>query len=127
MLFDYLKNILYSKQPELLEEENDFVPFLIQRWLSMHSPEVTYILNETTNRYWMALADKQDWYNAFMTSLPRVKFRKLNYIKKAKAENSKDDDTVKLIAKNMEISEREVRLYLERIDFKVKDLDIYKK
>lgn len=127
MLFDYLKNILYSKKPELLEEENDFVPFLVQRWLSMHSPEVTYILNETTNRYWMALADKQDWYNAFMASLPRAKFRKINYIKKAKSENSKDDDTVKLIAKNMEISEREVRLYLERIDFKVKDLDIYKK
>jgi hypothetical protein len=129
MLFDYLNNILYDKEKELLEENNEFVPFLIQRWLSMHSPEVAYILNETTNRYWAALGDKQDWYNMLMTQLPRVKFKKLQYIKKPKETNSKDDELVKRLADNMEISQREVRLLLEKesVDKKMFNVDIYKK
>lgn len=129
MLFDYLSNILYDKQKELLEEDNEFVPFLIQRWLSMHSGEVAYILNETTNRYWGAMGDKQDWYNMFITQLPKVKFKKLQYIKKPKETNNKDEDTIKRLAENMELSQREVRLYLERqtIDKKMFNVDIYKK
>jgi hypothetical protein len=129
MLFDYLNNILYDKEKELLEENNEFVPFLIQRWLSMHSPEVAYIVNETTNRYWAAMGDKQDWYNMLMTQLPRVKFKKLQYIKKPKETNNKDDDLIKRLADNMEISQREVRLLLEKqsIDKKMFNVDIYKK
>jgi hypothetical protein len=129
MLFDYLNNILYDKEKELLEENNEFVPFLIQRWLSMHSPEVAYILNETTNRYWAAMGDKQDWYNMLMTQLPRVKFKKLQYIKKPKETNNKDDELIKRLADNMEISQREVRLLLEKesVDKKMFNVDIYKK
>jgi hypothetical protein len=129
MLFDYLNNILYDKEKELLEENNEFVPFLIQRWLSMHSPEVAYIVNETTNRYWAAMGDKQDWYNMLMTQLPRVKFKKLQYIKKPKETNNKDDELIKRLADNMEISQREVRLLLEKesIDKKMFNVDIYKK
>lgn len=129
MLFDYLKNILYQKNPEILEEDNDFVPFLIQRWLTMHSPEMALIVNETTNRYWASFNTKQDWYNAFITMLPRVKFRKLNYIKKSKDKNEKSDDVISAIARNLEISEREIRMYLEKteIDKKPFNVDIYKK
>ena len=129
MLFDYLNNILYDKEKELLEENNEFVPFLIQRWLSMHSPEVAYIVNETTNRYWAAMGDKQDWYNMLMTQLPRVKFKKLQYIKKPKETNNKDDELIKRLADNIEISQRDVRLLLEKqsIDKKMFNVDIYKK
>lgn len=129
MLFDYLKNILYEKNPELLEENNEFVPFLIQRWLSMHSAEIAYILNETTNRYWMSLSDKQDWYNMFITQIPKVKFKKLQYIKKPKESNDKDEEIIKQIAENMELSCREVRQYLEKqkLDKKAFNVDIYKK
>lgn len=129
MLFDHLKNILYQKEAEVLEDDNDFVPFLIQRWLSMHSPEVAYIVNETTNRYWMAFAEKQDWYNMMMAQIPKVRFRKLNYIKKPKDENNKEDDIINRIAENMEISRREVALYLEKekVDKKPFAVDLYKK
>ena len=129
MLFDYLKNILYEKHPELLDADNDFVPFLIQRWLSMHSPEIAYVLNETTNKYWMSSADKQEWYDMFLAQLPKVRFKKLNYIKKPKEEVDKNAEFIKRIADNMEISQREVRLLLEKekVDKKMFDVDIYRK
>jgi hypothetical protein len=86
-------------------------------------------VNETTNRYWAAMGDKQDWYNMLMTQLPRVKFKKLQYIKKPKETNNKDDELIKRLADNMEISQREVRLLLEKqsIDKKMFNVDIYKK
>lgn len=129
MLFDYLKNILHKKQPDILEEDNDFVPFLIQRWLTMYSPEMAYVINETTNKYWVAYRNKQEWYDAFISMTPKVSFRKLNYIKKGKEQNSKEEDMIKAIARNMEISQREVKLYLEKVevDKKAFGVDIYKK
>ena len=48
--------------------------------------------------------------------LPRVNRRRINYIKKKKPEdNEQEVDNVKLMAKRLELSEREIKSYYEHI------------
>ena len=54
-MFDYLNKVLYkTKGPDTskVQESEEFVPFMIQRWGSMYSPEIARLINETSNRQW---------------------------------------------------------------------------
>lgn len=54
--------------------------------------------------------NKSDHYKFLHYIIPRERFKRINYIKKNKSEKQQDDDT-KLIAKNMQLSTREIKLY----------------
>lgn len=130
-LFDFLKDIIYKKQGDLLEDldsKKEFQPYLIQRWLSMYSPDVSNAMNESTNRLWTIFGDKEDWYKSFLYLLPILKFKKIEYIKKNKKEKNeilqKKEDTIKFLAKNHELSEREIRTYIDNFDI---DISTYQK
>lgn len=119
-IFDILKGILYSKSDKLLEDDDfksEFNPFMSQRWLSMYSPLYARILNATTNKLFSPDIDKDQWYKLFLVSLPKSKFKKINYIKKSYTKKSKpktgNDAAIKLIAQTKKISEREVRMYID--------------
>ena len=70
-LFTVINSILYTKHKvDINVEDNSFVPFLINRWGSMYSPEVCYFINETTNfRLDKIFDNKEDLYNFFINSL----------------------------------------------------------
>ena len=74
----------------------------------MYSSDIAQILNETTNRYGKLFQTKQEQYDFILNMLPRVKKKRLNYIKKVKEESKKEDNELSLIAKAMEISRREL-------------------
>ena len=123
-MFDDINSILYKKNTaaalESIDQKAEFQPFLVQRWCSMHSPPLAYILNETTNRYWKSLESNKEWYIAFDTVIPLCKFKRISYIKKAKKENlKKNNENIEKIADNLEISAREVNLYIELFDLKL--------
>ncbi len=118
LLFSILKDIIYRKQGNLLsiETENEFQPWLIQRWLSMYSKDFVKILNNTTNKLYSVIDFKSDWYKLFLIVLPKTYFKKINYIKKNKkdkVENS-DDQIISFLSQNYELSKREIRDYIRQ-------------
>ena len=127
-LFDQLFDIIHDKQNKLsndIEDENEFVPFLIQRWLSMYSSNFAILLNNSTNMLWRAIDDKVTWYKMFSAVLPKSPRKKIAYIKKNQEKKKAakiDKDVVKLLADNMELSQREVELYLNLEHTNVKQL-----
>ena len=114
-IFNYIDSVLFTKQKlnKLNEDETQFNLYMLNRWCSMYSPDVTQIINETTNRYKEVFSLKQDQYNYILNILPKVKKRRINYIKKIKTEEKEKDENIPIIAKTLEISEREVKEYID--------------
>jgi hypothetical protein len=116
-IFNYIDSVLFAKQKinKLNEEETQFNLYMVNRWCSMYSPDIARIINETTNRYKEVFSLKQDQYNYIFNILPKVKRKRINYIKKVKSEEEeeKEDYDVSILAKNLEISEREVKEYID--------------
>ena len=110
MLFDYLKDILQFKKGDLPLQ--DYIPFLINRWLSFGIPKATIILNDTVNA--LGNIDKEQHYKLLITCFPKLNYLpRMNYIKKVKQEKTEEDDKVKMLANNMELSKREIKQLLE--------------
>lgn len=123
-MFDYLNKVLYkTKGPDTnnIQESEEFVPFMIQRWSSMYSPEIARLLNETSNRQWSSLSDKEMWFNYLHAVVPHCRFKKIAYLKKKKdtEEKAKNKETLHKVANYLEISSREVSQYIEQFNLKI--------
>ena len=125
MNFFQLQNKLFysnkSKQPEPLDSEGEqaFVPFLFNRWLTMYSKDTVGFVNETLNKYCGIFdTDKQKTYKLYYNLIPRLKFKRINYIKKLKKDKDKQEefDQLKIIAKNNNMSVREIEMYTNMLD-----------
>lgn len=125
MNFFQLQNKLFysnkSKQPEPLDSEGEqaFVPFLFNRWLTMYSKDTVGFVNETLNKYCGIFdTDKQKTYKLYYNLIPRLKFKRISYIKKLKKDKDKQEefDQLKIIAKNNNMSVREIKMYTNMLD-----------
>jgi 2-succinyl-5-enolpyruvyl-6-hydroxy-3-cyclohexene-1-carboxylate synthase len=108
--FEHISNIINKKESYLLTEGEEFVPYMIQRWISMISPEMAYVVNETSNSISPAMQSKQMWHDYFLTVIPKIGYKKIEYIKKPKSAPSKD---VSELARKLEISFREAQEIIE--------------
>ena len=125
MNFFQLQNKLFysnkQKQPEPLDQEGEqsFIPFLFNRWLTMYSKETVCFVNETLNKYCGIFdTDKQKTYRLYFNLIPRLKFKRISYVKKSKRDKDKQDETdqFKMIAKNKNMSVRELEIYKNLLD-----------
>lgn len=122
--FQIQNKLFYSdkrKQPEPLDSEGEqaFVPFLFNRWLTMYSKETVGFVNETLNKYCGIFdTDKQKTYKLYFNLIPRLKFKRINYIKKVKKDKDQKEEEVnlKMVAKNNFMSSRELAQYKELIN-----------
>ena len=110
MNFFQLQNkLFYSKKTEAgeldAEGEQAFVPFLFNRWLSFYNNDMCVFTNETLNKFSTIFENKQDTYKLYYNIIPRLKWQK-----KKKEEES--EINLALIAKNKNISIRELKQYL---------------
>jgi len=115
-IFDFLNDILFSKKKTAFQSVDDaklFSPFLVNRWISMYSPECAIVINKLA-KYISVFENKQDLYNFLVTMVPKVSKRNINYIKKIKEDKNKKEevDFVSLLSKKHEISKREIKEYL---------------
>jgi hypothetical protein len=118
-LFDVLSDVMFFKrgdQLQTIESESDVNPYMLNRWMSMHSPKNALLVNEYNNRLWPVFQNKKDWYRFCLAIVPRNRFTKIEYIKKGAKEKSAtkaDDEKVyQMLAKNLELSVREVKSYV---------------
>ena len=117
MNFFQLQNkLFYSKKDDAgvldAEGEQAFVPFLFNRWLSFYSKELPGFVNETLNKFGGIFDDKQETYKLYYYLIPRLKWKKISYIKKKKKEQDEIEGLYN-IAKNKNISTREMLQYVE--------------
>ena len=92
------------------DDESQFNLYMIDRWSSMYSPEIANFINETSNKYWSLFTEKVNQYNFIYNILPRLKYKKIQYLKKTKKEKVKKEDEP-IIPEFM--SEREYKLYVD--------------
>jgi ribosome-binding ATPase YchF (GTP1/OBG family) len=114
-IFNYIDSVLFTKQKlnKLNEDETQFNLYMLNRWCSMYSADIAQILNETTNKYKEVFLLKQDQYNFAFNILPKVKKQRINYIKKIKQEEKKEDENITTLSKYLELSKREIKEYID--------------
>jgi hypothetical protein len=117
MNFFQLQNkLFYSKKDKAedldAEGEQAFVPFLFNRWLSFYNNDMCVFANETFNKFSTIFDDKQQAYRLYYYLIPRLKWKKIKYIKKKKRE-AEEEENLELVAKNKNISKRELLQYVE--------------
>ena len=94
-IFDYLNSILFSKDKLELncDDESQFSVFMVNRWCSFYSKEIAEYINQTTNVYAGIYTSKQEQYDFLYNVIPKIKFKRLTYVKKTKKEG-KDEDAI---------------------------------
>ena len=113
-IFDIIGDLLFTKKGNCLntvDEESDFQPYIVNRWLSMYSADTAKHSN-ILNKYLGIFENKKELYNLFKDVFQKVPYKKISYIKKVKEAKTEQDENIKLIAKNLELSEREISQYI---------------
>lgn len=117
MLFDTIEKILTSKKPidQTLGDETVH-PYIMNRWLSMYSPAVATIINNTGNWLYSVFDTDTRYFKFLQVVLPRVSNKRIFYIKKNKQPTNKtkdEQDDTDILAHNLELSTREIKLLKE--------------
>jgi hypothetical protein len=113
-IFDIISAIIFTKQKNCLttvDDESVFSPYLVNRWLSMYSPELA-IKSNIVNKYVGVFENKKDLLSLFFNCFPRVKSKRIQYIKKTKKDKEEIDEKIPLLAKSFELSQREINSYI---------------
>lgn len=115
--FDLLRKLIFSKKTiaEDLGSEDlqQFTPYMMNRWLSFYGASQAVFVNETLNRFTSLLDDKGEMYKLYYNLIPTCRYKKIEYVKKKKEKEEKQDTNIPIIARNQMISQREVNLYLD--------------
>jgi hypothetical protein len=115
-IFDCLNDILFTKRGKLLQnidDEVNFNQYMINRWSSMYSPAMATLINNTTNWLYNTFETKQQYYRFVSRVFPKLNFKRIHYIKKKKPEDSVELENVPILARRLEISQREIKSYYE--------------
>ena len=113
-IFDIISNILFKKQNNCLstvDQESNFQPYIVNRWLSMYSPVIAKHSN-ILNKYLSIFDNKKDLLTLFAAVFPKMPFKKIDYIKKVKENKIDKDENIPLLATNLELSKREIEQYI---------------
>ena len=114
--FQIQNKLFYSKKDNagFLDQEGEsaFVPFLLNRWLSFYSKDTPHFVNETLNRYTGLFEDNQQLYRLYYNLIPRLKFKRIKYIKKVKKSKEEEVDYA-VFARSNNISIRELKQYVD--------------
>ena len=76
---------------------------------------MSVFVNETLNKFSGIFDDKQKSYRLYYYLIPRLKWKKITYIKKKKRE-TEEEENLSLIAKNKNISKRELKEYIKNYE-----------
>jgi len=87
-IFQYINSLLFSKKKIDInsDDESQFNLFMLNRWSSMYSKELNEYINETSNKYWNLFDDKLSQYNYLYSLIPKLKYKRITYLKKTKKE-----------------------------------------
>ena len=85
----------------------------------MLNKQTCQIVNTTTNTMYQVFENKTDHYKFLHYIVPRERFKRINYIKKNKEKLKTNDETIDNItrlAKNLQLSKRETKMYINQLE-----------
>jgi hypothetical protein len=114
-MFEHLKHLLQTKQQlkEDLNLDTSFTPFMAQRWISMCDSEKCLAVNETTNKLYQGINDKNSWYKILQVATSPTSNKYIKYIKKKQQSPSKIMKHIQFTANTLQISNKEAQTLLE--------------
>ena len=117
-IFDFISDIIFYKKKNCLatvDDESSFTPYLVNRWLSMYSTQVAKTSN-ILNKYLGIFESKAELYSLFVALIPKSPNKKINYFKRKKEEVKEVNQSIPLLAKTYELSQREISDYLNTLN-----------
>ena len=114
--FEVLSNTFHTKKVNELDQEGlgFFNGYMISRWLSFYSDSQCIFVNETLNKFGYIFQDKQPQYRLFFNLIPRLRFKKIQYIKKKKEQQEKEEKLPMVqVARQMFMSAKELQQYVD--------------
>ena len=124
MLSEFLKDIIQRKKGDLLdlpENELQFNPYIIQRFLSMQSAMMCDIVNQTTNPK-MGVLDKKQIYLLMLSVVPKLRSTSFKYIKKEETGiilNEKEKKAVDMLAQRYKLSKKDIEKYIKDLGLNI--------
>ena len=122
-IFNILDDIFRHKTGELINnsEFKDALqsPYMLQRWVSMHSTQTALLVSETTNKLCKGLSDdKEMWYKLYLTLVDKSKaYKKIRYLKRDKKVINEDRETmIAMLARRYEISKKEAENRMKQME-----------
>jgi hypothetical protein len=85
----------------------------------MLNKQTCQIVNTTTNTMYQVFENKTDHYKFLHYVIPRERFKRIDYIKKNKKKLENNDeitDSVTRLAKNLQLSKRETKMYINQLE-----------
>lgn len=93
-MFNSINHILFENPSTEIDAAalDDFSPYMVNRYFSFYGDGdyVDYI-NDTTNRYHSIFNTSEEQYKFFEHVVPKLKKRKINYVKRPKKLQRADD------------------------------------
>lgn len=124
MLSEFLKDIIQLKKGDLFdlpENELQFNPYIIQRFLSMQSPMMCDIVNQTTNVK-IGVLDKKQMYLLMLNIVPKQRSTSFKYIKKEETSvflNEKEKKAVELLSQRYKLSKKDIETYIKELGLNI--------
>lgn len=107
-IFDITHDIVHKKNTGKLNHGDKFQPYMLQRVLSMVSPEYTSILNDIFNIRSSGFDDNQQLYDYLQCIVPKQNIRKIDYISKPKEKKIERNPLINELSEKMEITSKEI-------------------
>ena len=116
-IFNFINDILFKKRGDLLDNidsESEYNPYMVNRWISMYSPDCATIINNTANWLYPIFESKTEQYKFLVDILPSRGRKRITYFKKNKPDfKSSHANIISILATNLELSKREINDYIE--------------
>jgi hypothetical protein len=113
-LFDIIDYVLKKTNYDIALHENSNI-FILNRWLSMSDVNIAKIINSTSNR-WFLKNSHINFLKFYRSFLPKIN-KKIKYIKKPLKIKTEETTDILKLARNFELSSREIEMYENTIDF----------
>jgi hypothetical protein len=117
-LFVYLNWILKKpiQEPQL---QNTPTTYITNRWLSMVDREIANVVNITFNKWLTCKIFSSD--NSLAGKFYRIVLpkntKRISYLKKTIINKTSEPEDTEALAKNLEMSQKEILMYKETLDF----------
>jgi len=122
-IFDIINDIFKTKKGNLTENQEFYEvlqsPYILQRWITMHSTQTAYLVSETTNKLCKGLTDdKALWYKLFLVLIDKkTGYKRINYLKREKVVVNEEKDTmIEQLARINEMSKKEITAQMKLLD-----------
>lgn len=109
-IFDHIQTLAFTKRKGKdlnVEDLNQFNVYMMNRWLSFYSPAICSFINETLNNMHISSFTTLDQYNFYFSVFPKIKFKRLSYVKKDKKEDVSEKNKLPCFMSEREFKQNE--------------------